>query len=191
MDQHPESEVESEADRDRRRRRRATGVLAVGTSAAAWWPAFTVGAWGTVFFEQLLSLWAVSTAAFVVLVIAGSERPVSRWKLAALLVPSAWLAAGLIAPTGEDTALGNVVQVAGTVITIVGIPAMAALLLRVASPSVSDVSARRDKFAAAVAVLVVIVIAFCAGNWNNRILTCEQFTISGNSEPPGCTKAQP
>jgi hypothetical protein len=29
---------------------------------AVWWPAFTLGAYGVVFFEQALSLWAAATA---------------------------------------------------------------------------------------------------------------------------------
>jgi hypothetical protein len=43
---------------------RALSVSAVGAAVISWWPAFTLGAYHTVFFEQLLALWAASTAAF-------------------------------------------------------------------------------------------------------------------------------
>ena len=172
-------------------RRRATGALAVGTSAIAWWPAFTLGAWGIVFFEQLLLLWAVSTAAFVVLVVASPRESISRWRIAALLVPTGWLVLALVTRTGEETQLGVVARVIGTVITIVGIPAMAVLLLKVASPAALDVRDRRDWFAAGLAVLVVVVMAYGAGLWNANFLTCDDFVVSGNSPPPGCNPGTP
>ncbi len=172
-------------------RRRATGAVAVGTTAIAWWPAFTLGAWGVVFFEQLMLLWAVSTAAFVVLVVAGTREPVSRWRVAALLVPSAWLVLALLTPTGEESLLRDVAQVIGTVITILGIPVMAVLLMRVASPAALDVRDRRDRLAAGLAVLVVVVMSYGAGALNANFLTCDDFVVSGNSPPPGCNPGEP
>lgn len=181
----------SAADGGALARRRATGALAVGTSAIAWWPAFTLGAWGIVFFEQVMLLWAVSTGAFVVLVVAGTREPVSRWRIAALLVPSGWLVLAMLTRTGEESLLGSVARVVGTVITLVGIPAMAVLLLKVAWPSAVDVRERRDRFAAGVAVLVVVAMSYGAGVWNEKFLTCDDFVVSGNSAPPGCHPGVP
>jgi hypothetical protein len=181
----------SAADGGAPARRRATGALAVGTSAVAWWPAFTLGAWGIVFFEQVMLLWAVSTGAFVVLVVAGTREPVSRWRIAALLVPSGWLVLAMLTRTGEESLLGTVARVVGTVITLVGIPAMAVLLLKVAWPSAVDVRERRDRFAAGVAVLVVVAMSYGAGVWNEKFLTCDDFVVSGNSPPPGCHPGVP
>jgi len=163
----------------------------VGTSAVAWWPAFTLGAWGIVFFEQVMLLWAVSTGAFVVLVVAGTRESVSRWRIAALLVPSGWLVLAMLTRTGEESLLGTVARVVGTVITLVGIPAMAVLLLKVAWPSAVDVRERRDRFAAGVAVLVVVAMSYGAGVWNEKFLTCDDFVVSGNSAPPGCHPGVP
>jgi len=42
----------------------ATSVAVVAASLVVWWPAFDLGAYGVVFFQQLLSLWAASTAVF-------------------------------------------------------------------------------------------------------------------------------
>jgi len=172
-------------------RRRATGALAVATSALAWWPAFTLGAWGIIFFEQLMLLWAVSTAAFVVLVLAGARQSFSRWRVAALLVPTAWLVLALLTPTGQGGGLADVAQVIGTVITIAGVPTMAVLLLQVASPTAVNVRDRRDRLVAGVAVLVVVVMSYGAGALNANFLTCGDFTVSGNSAPPGCTPGDP
>ena len=66
---------------------RLAGVGAVAFGSIAWWPAFTLGAWGTVFFPQLLSLWAVATAAFVLVIVSGAvRRRVGWWALALLKV---------------------------------------------------------------------------------------------------------
>jgi hypothetical protein len=172
-------------------RRRATGALAVGTSAVAWWPAFTLGAWGIVFFEQLMLLWAVSTAAFIVVVVAGTREPVSRWRIAALLVPSGWLVLALLTPTGQQGRWADVARVIGTIITLAGIPTMAVMLLQVASPAAVDVRDRRHRFAAGLAVLVVVVVSYGAGVLNANFLTCGDFSVSGNSAPPGCNPGDP
>ena len=66
---------------------RALSVAAVGAAVIAWWPAFTLGAYQTVFFEQLLALWAASTAAFLILAIFGRHRAVSWPRRFALLLP--------------------------------------------------------------------------------------------------------
>jgi hypothetical protein len=56
---------------------RALAVAAVGAAVISWWPAFTLDAYQTVVFEQLLGLWAASTAAFLILVIFKQRRAVS------------------------------------------------------------------------------------------------------------------
>ncbi len=67
---------------------RLVGVGVVAFSSIAWWPAFTLGAWGTVFFPQLLSLWAVATAAFVLVIVSSAVRQRVGWWALALLIPS-------------------------------------------------------------------------------------------------------
>ena len=42
----------------------ATSVAVVAASLVVWWPAFDLGAYGVIFFQQLLSLWAATTADF-------------------------------------------------------------------------------------------------------------------------------
>ncbi len=46
--------------------RRLAGASIAG-AALGWWPAFTLGVYGVVFFEQLLALWAAATSAFLAL----------------------------------------------------------------------------------------------------------------------------
>ena len=76
---------------ERRRRDIPLAVISVGMATVVWWPSFTLGAWGVLFFDQLLTLWAASTAAFVFVLF--ERRPVGRRLLRAflLLLPSVWL----------------------------------------------------------------------------------------------------
>ena len=41
------------------------------------------------------------------------------------------------------------------------------------------------------AVAVVVAGAYGIGTIQERIFTCGDFTISGNSQPPGCTPGEP
>jgi hypothetical protein len=53
-----------------------------------------------VFFEQLLGLWAASTAAFLILVTFKQRRAVWWPHRLALLLPSVWLVIAFALPTG-------------------------------------------------------------------------------------------
>jgi hypothetical protein len=44
----------------------ATSVAVVAAALVVWWPAFDLGAYGVIFFQQLLALWAAATAIFLV-----------------------------------------------------------------------------------------------------------------------------
>ncbi len=154
-------------------------------STLAWWPSFTLGAWGQVFFEQVLTLWAAATAAFVVVVFGRSSRPVSRWGLAALLIPSLWIGlAGLSAARTEGAQSG--LAVLGTVVTIAGLPVMAGILLRIAAPEVREDLTSRDRVVVVAAVAIVVTGAFLLGKGQSLFLTCDDFSVSGNSAPAGC-----
>ncbi len=166
---------------------RLAGVAVVAFSSIAWWPAFTLGAWGTVFFPQLLSLWAVATAAFVLVAVSQGVRARVGWWALALLIPSVWLVLAI------EFAPGSRPEMAwfGTSLTLIGAPAMVAILIRFAAPDLAEDATWRDRGAVVAAVVAVVVVAYGLGTIQERIFTCGDFTISGNSEPPGCTPGGP
>jgi hypothetical protein len=166
---------------------RLVGVGVVAFSSIAWWPAFTLGAWGTVFFPQLLSLWAVATAAFVLVVISKDVRRRVGWWAVALLIPSLWLALAIEFAPGSRPELAWF----GTLVTLVGAPAMVTILIRFAAPDLAEDATWRDRGAVIAAVAVVVLVAYGIGTIQERIFTCGDFTISGNSQPPGCTEGPP
>jgi hypothetical protein len=167
--------------------RRLAGVAAIAFSSVAWWPAFTLGAWGTVFFPQVLSLWAVTTAAFVLVVLSKDTRGRVGWWALALLLPSLWLALAIEFAPGSRPELAWL----GTVVTLLGAPVMVWILIRFASPELVEDAEPRDRLVVVAAVLVVVLGAYGVGTIQERVFTCEDFTISGNSQPPGCTPGAP
>lgn len=164
---------------------RLAGAAVITVSAVAWWPAFTLGAWGAVFFEQILALWAASTAAFIIAV--SRARLYGRRRgTAVLLVPTLWLVLSMLDAGRFEDRLSDALTVLGAAMTVLGIPFLAMVLIRIAVPAVSSEISSRDRWLMAVAACVVVLLAFALGRANDRFLTCEDFRISGNSQPPGC-----
>lgn len=167
--------------------RRLAGVAVIAFSSVAWWPAFTLGAWGTVFFSQVMSLWAVSTAAFVLVALSVDLRRRWRWWAIALLVPTGWLLLALEVAPGKYAAPAWL----ATLVTLFGAPAMMWILVRFAAPDLVEDAEPRDRITVIAAVLVVVLGAFGVGKYQQEFFTCGDFTISGNSQPPGCTPGDP
>ncbi|HEY2206896.1 MAG TPA: hypothetical protein VGH99_20740 [Pseudonocardia sp.] len=167
-------------------RLRALAVAVVGAALLSWWPAFTLGAYGTVFFEQLLALWAAATAAFLVLVIFKRHRAVSWPRRFALLLPSGWLLVAFALPTGTGAGHSRVLFWLALALTVAGGPYLAWVLLRITLVGY-DTLTHRQRWSVVGVVAAVAVIAFALGRLNPFFLTCDDFTISGNSAPPGCT----
>lgn len=176
------------SDADLVRARRTVGAVAVGAAVVMWWPAFTLGAWGEVFFEQVLTLWAAATASLLLLVFGlGAER-IRRPLVASLLLPSLWVALEFL-PLAQGTVLETLVTWFGVALTVVGLPAMAWVILRVARPDVVQAMPVRVWLAAGGAVAAVTALSVLLGWLQPYYLTCEDFAVSGNSQPPNCTPA--
>jgi hypothetical protein len=168
---------------------RATSVAAVAGALVVWWPAFTLGAYGVVFFQQTLSLWVAATAIFLVSLTAGRRDRVSWPRRLALLIPSLWLLLAITLPEGEATPWSWALFYLAVAITLAGIPFLTALLLRVTIVGYEQIPPRRRLVAAAV-VGTVAIAAFGLGVINNKFLTCNDFIVSGNDTPTGCTQGQ-
>ncbi|WP_241796902.1 hypothetical protein [Microbacterium sp. C5A9] len=168
---------------------RATGVVIIAMSIAVWWPAFTLGAWGTFFFDQLLTVWAASVGALIVVLFQPRGRP-RVLKALALLVPSLWLVLSFV-PLDSDDALSIVVDLLAVFVALLSVPATIWVLARVMWPEFGEDISRGRRFLVVIAVVVVGVASFALGANQEHFLTCGDFTISGNSEPQGCVPGPP
>lgn len=165
--------------------RRVAAAAAAG-AALGWWPAFTLGVYGSIFFVQHLTLWAVATSAFLAVAIAGGREARRRPQTWTLLLPSVWMLSDLLLPPGGTSPSYQVLFWFGVVVTLLGMPLLAALLVRLLIPGAHGV---RGKQAAALAAIVgvIMVASYFLGTQHQHILTCQDFSISGNFAPENCT----
>lgn len=161
-------------------------MTSVAAVAIAWWPSFTLGAYGVVFFEQQLALWVVATTVFLVAVATSRGQVLRRPLWWALLLPSVWLLGALVLPAGGTSPVYAALFWFGVAVTALGVPVMVAVLVRLVLPGAQQLD--RTQIPIGVGVVVLVMAASIAiGAANPRILTCEDFTVSGNFAPPGCT----
>lgn len=158
-------------------------------SVAVWWPAFTLGAWGTFFFDQLLTVWAASIGALIVVLFQPRGRP-RVLKALALLVPSLWLVLTAL-PLQEDDLGAFLLDLVAIFVALLSVPATIWVLARVMWPEFGEDISRGRRILVVVAVVLVGVTSFLLGVNQEHFLTCGDFTISGNSEPPGCVPGAP
>ena len=179
-DEH--AEARDLLDEDSRR------VVAAALAGAALgsWPAFTLGVYGVIFFEQHLALWAVATAAFLALGYARGPRVWRRPAVLTLLLPSLWIALAWILPVGGTSGIYQALFWLGVVITIIGLPALAAFLVRLIIPTAERLQGR-ERLGVAGVVALVMLTSFLIGTQHPHILTCEDFTVSGNHDPANCS----
>jgi hypothetical protein len=165
---------------------RRLAAAAIAGATLGWWPAFTLGVYGVIFFEQHLALWAAATSAFLALGFARGLRVWRRPAVLALLLPSLWMALAWILPVGGTSGIYQVLFWLGVVITVFGMPALAAFMVRVLIPTAERLQGR-EKFAAIGVVAFVMLTSFLIGTQHPRMLTCEDFSISGNFAPENCS----
>lgn len=163
-------------------------VISVGMAIVVWWPAFTLGAWGELFFDTLLTLWVASTAAFVFVLF--ERRPVGGrlWRAFLLLLPTVWLASSFVEIETTDI-VAFLATVFAFAIVLIASPLTVWVLARIMWPDFGENSTRRQRWLIVGVVGGIAVAAFLLGLNQEHFLTCQDFTISGNSEPPGCVTA--
>ena len=165
---------------------RRVAVTTVAAALIAWWPAFTLGVYCVVFFEEILALWVATTSVFLVILLSQRHELARRPGWLALLIPTLWLGVALLVPTGGTSAAHAALFWFGVVITLLGFPAMAAVLVRILLPGAARLRGRNALVALTVVGLVV-ACSYLVGRMHPRLLTCDDFSISGNFAPAGCT----
>ncbi|GAA1951190.1 hypothetical protein [Microbacterium aquimaris] len=181
-------------DRRRARRREGAahpqdgrvGVAMVGMAVVVWWPAFTLGAYGDLFFDQLMAVWAAATAAFVFVLV--ERRPVGVRLLRAflLLLPSVWLALMFFVGDEEEDLFVFLIDAGAILAVLIGLPFTLWLLVRIVWPEFGEETRVSTKWLIALVVVGVAAASFVLGLNHTAFLTCEDFIDSGNAAPAGC-----
>ncbi|WP_406169089.1 hypothetical protein [Streptomyces sp. NBC_00996] len=162
-------------------------TAAVGGTLVIWWPAFTLGAYNAVFFDNVLALWAVATSVLLSGVVFRSRGALPWGGWIALSLPSVWIILAIVAPRGHGFPYLHYFEAA---LSLVGAPMLTWLLSRIL---VSDYAALPllQRLGAVAVTVAIGVLAFLLGKFNYLFLTCSDFDVSGNNSPAGCAHGKP
>lgn len=153
------------------------------------WPlAFNLGAYGTVFYDDVFAL-VVSSSILVVLTVV--YRPFGRmgnWVTAlALSGPLAWLVVALLVNGSASGALDRPVFAwAAALIIVVSVPLTLRLLFELFYPEMTSPARHRQRLGIVALVAAVALVGFLVGSNNDRVMRCSDFTIAGSDVPDNC-----
>lgn len=163
---------------------RATLLITAGSATVAFSVGFNFGAFGVVFFGQLLTIWVIATVVLIGALV--SDLPPDTWpRRLVLLVPSLWLVAAWIDNTFAFDENEKVVFALTVAVTLFVLPVVAWILVTAVNADFSDLPGRK-KGIVIVSVGLFMVVGFAFGARNDFYLTCDDFKISGNDLPANC-----
>jgi len=159
-------------------------LVTVGSATVAFMLGFNVGAFGIIFFDQLLLVWVIATIVLVASII--SDLPPNTWpRRLVLLLPTLWLLSAWV-DSAQDVARGErIVFFLTLAVTVVALPFVAWILVTAINTDFAELP-RGNKLLVIAAVGIAIVVGFGIGARNDFILTCDDFRISGNDLPANC-----
>jgi 4-amino-4-deoxy-L-arabinose transferase-like glycosyltransferase len=168
---------------------RATLLITVGSATVAFTIGFNLGAFGVIFFDQLLTVWVVATVILVASIF--SDIPPDTWpRRLVLLVPSLWLIAAWIDNTYSLTNNDRIIFALTVVITMFVLPVVAWILITAINTDFAELPGKKKGIVVAT-VGLFIIIGFTIGARNDMILNCGDFKISGNDLPANCLEVTP
>lgn len=168
---------------------RAALLITAASATVAFAVGFNLGAFGVVFFDQLLTVWVIATVILVGSIV--SDLPPNTWpRRLVLLVPSLWIVAAWIDNTYSFDRSERIVFTLTVVVTMFVLPVVAWILITAINPDFADLPGRKKGMVIA-AVGLFIVIGFAMGARNDMILNCGDFKISGNDLPANCVPVTP
>ena len=168
---------------------RATLLITAGSASVAFAVGFNLGAFGVVFFDQLLTVWVIATVILGASIV--SNLPPSTWpRRLVLLVPSLWLIAAWIDNSFSFNSDERIVFALTVVVTMFVLPVVAWILITAINTDFAELPGRRKGIVIAT-VGLFIIIGFAIGARNDMILNCGDFKISGNDLPANCVPVAP
>lgn len=168
-------------------------ISAIAVSLTVWSLAFNLGAFATVFFDNLFWVWVTATVTLLVLVLTKrDDAPTDWWQLAILSAPTLLLVLVYLDNTSVQGSAFHIIVVTLTaLIAIVCLPYTIYAVTLITDDSIMSV--RRGKLRQHLMLITVVValVGFGVGRYNYVFLTCDDFKISGNDLPANCRQVQP
>lgn len=163
-------------------------VSLVALSVGLWEIGFNLGAYDTIFFHHIFTVWFVSLAFFFAfLVLPKKLEPCSRWALLPLVMPTLWFVAESVKFFGNAFSFWNTI---GTLLGVISLslclPYMLYLLLSITQSEALEIRPRRLLFQLLCIAVLIFLIAYFIGENHHLFLTCEDFDRSGSFVPDNC-----
>lgn len=168
---------------------RATLLVAVGSAGLAFTVGFNLGAFGVVFFDQLLTVWVIATVVFCASLV--TELPPRTWpRRLLLLLPSLWLVAAWIDNAAGGDQPDRIAFALTLAVTVVAMPFVAWILITAINTEFVELPGR-NKLAVIGVVAVFVLVGYGVGARNDLLLNCDDFKVSGNDLPDNCVVVTP
>jgi hypothetical protein len=156
-------------------------ISALSIGVAVWDIAFFLGVHGTIFFEKLFAVWVAATVISLISIfwpqMIGGEILGNRGRIA-LALPTVWLILTVIDPSSTWIVLAS-----GIVVALVALPYMLVIVVSVAFGGTQN---RRQWAALACIAVFFGAVGYIAGLYNELLLSCWDFQVSGNQVPTHC-----
>ena len=168
-------------------------LMTIAIAYPMWDVGFEIGVYGKIFFEKIFSVWAVSTALLVALILVPRRfLEVTTPMLVATAFPSLWFGIALIARwLPELTVMGKVVFATGLVIYLGCVPILIYMIVALAYPEFLSVERKAPRVGLATVAALFLLAGFVVGSNHYHLLTCEDFELSGANVPAGCREIRP
>lgn len=163
-------------------------LAAVGLALGVQNIAFNLGAHGTVFYNRILPVWAISLAVLLaVWTLPSSERPVNRFGQFALAAPTLWLLLEIFGNTKPNWSwFDELLLIVGLGVVLVVLPYTAYLLISITQEEAVTIRPKRLLSYLIAITILVGLLSFWLGANNDVLLTCEDFRVAGDALPNNC-----
>ncbi|WP_371170834.1 hypothetical protein [Aliiroseovarius sp. 2305UL8-7] len=160
----------------------------IGLTLATWRISFTLGAYGEVFYGDILAIWFVSITALIASFVLGRNIDTGRyltwWGVVLMLLPTVVMTAAIWSP--DVSSLQTILPW----LLVPSIPYIAYILFSVAAPEAVELHDRRLFYWLIAILLLVNVISYFVGAFNYAFLSCEDFIVAGDEAPSNCWKPE-
>ena len=166
-------------------------VAAVVLAVTIWPIGFNLGAYGTIFYDLLLEIWAISLAALLAGLFVDRRADtdlLSKVDVAILILPSLWLLTNQLEHSSGSSLATWLNYVLTFTTGFVAVPHILHLVLPISMPEVLEVRGIRRTLNLVILTALIALAAFTVGYYNDQFMTCQDFAVAGNAEPTNCRK---
>ena len=169
-----------------------TFVMTALALALAVWPlAFNIGAFRTVFFDEIFRVWVAASVIFVVSFVVPERLLDVSWRGQLVMgLPSIWVIVALLSGRSvQEAANEPLLGLIGLVVVALALPYSIYVWAILVTPDFERIRRGRLRWALVGMLVAISLVGFTVGRNNHFFLTCEDFKVSGNDLPTNCVEA--